>query len=332
MIVDGATNVVNVSIGAVADVEGVVDAVELLRRGDLAMYSAKRAGGSRVAFYQDGLSREAVRRSTLEQQLYQALGRDELIPAFQPVVSMRTGQIVGVEALARWRRPAGEMLLPAEFILLAEETGQIRQLDRRITERAVVACLEPLHDRSREFHLAFNASAKTVDTEYVDFITELITRHALPPERLIIELTESAMVQESGRLRGVLGELRSLGVKVAIDDFGSGYSSLASLQNLPADVVKLDRAFIERVGGGEGEAVVARWAIHLVSELGMQVIAEGVETSEQEETLLSLGYDWGQGFRYGLPTLAIPPSGHFRSVDDPPPSIITDAGRRDEPR
>jgi diguanylate cyclase (GGDEF)-like protein len=316
VIVDGATNVVNVSIGAVADVEGVVDAVELLRRGDLAMYSAKRAGGSRVAFYQDGLSHQAVRRSTLEQQLYQALERDELIPAFQPVVSMRTGQIVGAEALARWRQPAGEILLPAEFILLAEETGQIRQLDRRITECAVVACLEPLHDRSREFHLAFNASAKTVDTEYVDFITELITRHALPPERLTIELTESAMVQESGRLRRVLSELRSLGVKVAIDDFGSGYSSLAYLQNLPADVVKLDRAFIERVGGGEGEAVVARWAIHLVSELGMQVIAEGVETSEQEETLLSLGYDWVQGFRYGVPTLAIPPSGHFRDIGD----------------
>ena len=330
--VEGAMNVVNVSIGAVADVDGVVDAVELLRRGDLAMYSAKRDGGSRVAFYQEDFSHQAVRRSRLEQQMYQALESDELVPAFQPIVSMRTGQIVGAEALARWRQPAGGILLPVEFIALAEETGQIRQLDRRITELAVAKCLNLLRNPSHEFHLAINASAKTVDPEYVDYITGLIARYAFPPERLTIELTESAMVQESGRLRRVLGAIRSVGVKVAIDDFGTGYSSLAYLQNLPADVVKLDRTFIEGLRAGPVESVVARWAIQLVSELGMRLIAEGVETREQEEALLTLGYDWVQGYRYGAPTLEVPRSGHFRSVDDPPPPIITDAGQRDEPR
>jgi len=121
------------------------------------------------------------------------------------------------------------------------------------------------------------------------------------------------MVQESGRLQQVLSEIRALGVKVAIDDFGTGYSSLAYLQNLPADVVKLDRTFVERLSGDAGEAVVARWAIQLVSELGMRIIAEGVETREQEEALLSLGYDWVQGHRYGVPMLAAPLRGHFRA-------------------
>ncbi|GLP72900.1 diguanylate cyclase [Mycobacterium antarcticum] len=316
VIVDGVTHVVNLSLGAVVDVEGVGDAVELLRRGDLAMYSAKRAGGSRVAFYHEDFSHQAVRRSMLEQQLYRALEGDELIPAYQPVVSLRTGQIVGAEALARWRHSAGGILLPDEFISLAEETGQIRKLDRRITERAVVDCLELLRDGSREFHLAINASAKTVDADYVTYIAELVARHAIPPERLTIELTESAMVQESGRLRRVLTDIRSLGVKVAIDDFGTGYSSLAHLHNLPADIVKLDRTFIERAGGSAGEAVVARWAIQLVSELGMRIIAEGVETHEQEETLLSLGYDWAQGYRYGVPMLELPRSGSCSAVGD----------------
>jgi diguanylate cyclase (GGDEF)-like protein len=317
--VDRAMNVVNVSIGAVTDVDGVVDAVELLRRGDLAMYAAKRAGGSRVTFYQEVFSHQAVRRSMLEQQLYQALEGDELIPAFQPIVSLRTGQIVGAEALARWHQRAGGILLPVEFIALAEEIGQIRQLDRRITEHAVMECLELLRDPSREFDLAINASVQTVDGEYVDFVAGLIANYAFPPERLTIELTESAMVKEWARLRRVLDAIRSLGVKVAIDDFGTGYSSLAYLQNLPADVVKLDRTFIRRAGADADEAVVARWAIQLVSELGLRIIAEGVETSEQEETLLSLGYDWVQGYRYGLPMPGPPRSGPFRSADEPPP-------------
>lgn len=310
VIVEGAMNVVNVSIGAVADkdAEGVSDAAELLRRGDLAMYSAKRAGGSRVAFYQVDFSDKAIRRSLLEQQLYRALEGDELTPAFQPVVSLRTGRTVGAEALARWRQPAGDILLPADFIPLAEETGQIRAVDRRITERAVAECLLLLRDRSREFHLSVNASAKTVDAEYVDFLVELISDYAIPPERLIIELTESAMVHESGGLKQTLINIRSLGVKVAIDDFGTGYSSLAHLQNLPVDIVKLDRTFVERLQGGEGADVVARWAIQLVSELGMRMIAEGVETLEEEVALLRLGYDWVQGNRYGVPNWT-PPRG-----------------------
>jgi len=117
----------------------------------------------------------------LEQLLYQALKSDELIPAFQPIVSLRTGEIVGAEALARWLQPADGILVPADFIQLAEETGQIRQLDRRIAERAVVECLELLRDRSREFHLAINASAKTVDADYVDYLAELIVRYAIRP-------------------------------------------------------------------------------------------------------------------------------------------------------
>ena len=135
---------------------------------------------------------------------------------------------------------------------------------------------------------------------------ELIERYAIPPERLTIELTESAVVGESGRLRQLLIALRSLGVKVAIDDFGTGYSSLAYLQNLPADAVKLDRTFVDRLHGNPGEEVVARWAIQLVSDLGMRMIAEGVETAEQEQALLSLGYDWVQGYRYGNVKSALP--------------------------
>ncbi len=326
LILGGSTHVVNVSVGAVISADGagdrpvdVVDADELLRRGDLAMYSAKRAGGSRVAVYQDSFSNQAVHRLNLEQKLYRALGSDELIPAFQPVVSLRTGRVVGAEALARWRQPDTGLLAPGEFIQLAEETGQIRELDRQIADRAVARCVELLRDRSREFHLAINVSTKTFDSQYIRYLAELIERYRIPPERLTIELTESAMVGESHRLQQLLIALRSLGVKVAIDDFGTGYSSLAYLQSLPADLVKLDRTFVDRLHGNPGEEVVARWAIQLVSDLGMEILAEGVETAEQEEALLSLGYDLAQGYRYGKPALEPPIPGDRRGLATTPP-------------
>lgn len=321
LILGESTHVVHFSVGTVVNEGGhddAVDADELLRRGDLAMYAAKRAGGSRVASYKDAFSYAAVERLTLEQELYRALGSDELIPVFQPVVSMRTGQVVGAEALARWRQPDTGAFAPAEFVQLAEETGQIRQLDRQIAERAVARCAELLRDRTREFHLAINVSAKTVDAKYIGYLAELIERYAIPPERLTIELTESAVVGESGRIRQLLIALQSLGVTVAIDDFGTGYSSLAYLQNLPADVVKLDRTFVDRLHGDPGEEVVARWAIQLVSDLGMRIIAEGVETAEQEEALRRLGYDWVQGYRYGKPTLEPPLPGDYKDLGNAP--------------
>ncbi len=320
-----STHVVHFSVGAVVNEDDAVDgdnavnADELLRRGDLAMYSAKSAGGSRVALYEDDFSHQAVNRLKLEQELYRALESDELIPAFQPLVSLRTGQIIGAEALARWRQPDTGALAPGEFIQLAEVTGQIRQLDRQIAQRAVARCAELLRDRTREFYLSINASAKTVDTQYIGYLAELIERYAIPRERLTIEVTESAVVGESGRLQQLLVALRSLGVKVAIDDFGTGYSSLAYLQNLPADVVKLDRTFVDRLHGKPGADVVARWAIQLVSDLGMKIIAEGVETAEEEEALISLGYDWVQGYRYGEPTLDPPLPGDYKGSGNTPP-------------
>ena len=315
LMLSGSAHVLNVSVGAVVSYgDGPVDAEELVRRGDLAMYSAKRAGGSGVAFYEDSFSSRAVHRLKLEQELYQALESGQLIPAFQPVVSLRTGQIVGAEALARWQEPNGVMRAPVEFIQLAEETGQIRQLDRQIADRAIARCVELLRDPLREFALAFNVSAKTFDAEYIDYLAGLIKRYAIPPERLTIELTESVMVGESTRLKQLLIALRSLGVKVAIDDFGTGYSSLAYLQNLPADVIKLDKSFIDQLHGNPGDDVVARWAIQLVSDLGMEILAEGGETPAQEATLLSLGYDLAQGYRYGKPKLEPPLPGDYRDT------------------
>lgn len=315
LMLSGSAHVLNVSVGAVVSYgDGPVDAEELVRRGDLAMYSAKRAGGSRVAFYEESFSSRAVHRLKLEQELYQALESGQLIPAFQPVVSLRTGHIVGAEALARWQEPNGVMRAPVEFIQLAEETGQIRQLDRQIADRAIARCVALLRDPLREFTLAFNVSAKTFDTEYIDYLAELIEHYAIPPERLTIELTESVMVGESTRLKQLLIALRSLGVKVAIDDFGTGYSSLAYLQNLPADVIKLDKSFIDQLHGNPGDDVVARWAIQLISDLGVDILAEGIETPTQEATLLALGYDLAQGYRYGKPMLEPPLPGDYRNM------------------
>ncbi len=323
----GSKHVLNVSIGAVVGAaDDPVDADELLRRGDLAMCSAKRAGGSRVAFYEDSFSSQAAHRLKLEQELYRALEDEQLIPAFQPITSLRTGRIVGAEALARWRTPTGEIRVPVEFIPLAEETGQIRQLDRQIADLAIARCAELLRDRSQEFHLAFNVSAKTFDAQYIDYLARLIDRYAVPPERLTIELTESVMVGESSRLKQLLIALRAHGMKVAIDDFGTGYSSLAYLRDLPADIVKLDKTFIDQLHGHSGDDVVARWAIQLVSDLGMKILAEGVETPTQEAMLLALGYDLAQGYRYGRPNLELPVPGAYwntPSADHPP--VVRDA-------
>ena len=274
----------------------------VLRRGDLAMY----AGGSRVAFYKSGLSHQAVRRSTLDQQLYRARDGDELQPAFQPIVSLRTGQIVGTETLASWRHPAGGVLLPAEFIPLAEETGQAGRLDPLIAERAVTECLDLLRDPAREFHLAVNASAKTRrGLRRLRLLARLGTGD---PARTVDDRVDRvgndprvgppALDVEpppSGRRAGGHGRLRD---RLLLARLSS---------NLPVDVVKLDRVFIEPIGVGTDGAVVARWAISLVAELGMRIIAEGVETGEQEQSLISHGYDWVQGHRYGMPMLARPP-------------------------
>ena len=195
---------------------------------------------------------------------YRALESDQLVPAFQPIVSLRTGQIVGAEALARWRAPTGEIRVPVEFIPLAEETGQIRQLDRQIADRAVARCADLLRDRSKKFHLAFNVSAKTFDAQYINYLARLIEYYAIPAERLTIELTESVMVGESTRLKQLLIELRSHGVKVAIDDFGTGYSSLSFLKRFPIDCLKVEQSFVrdvvddEDADGGSVEALEGR--------------------------------------------------------------------------
>jgi len=324
LILRGSRHVLNVSIGAVVGAaDGPIDTDELLRRGDLAMCSAKRAGGSRVAFYEDSFSSQAAQRLKLEQELYRALEDEQLIPAFQPITSLRSGRVVGAEALARWRTPTGDIRVPVEFIPLAEETGQIRQLDRQIANLAIARCAELLRDRSQEFHLSFNVSAKTFDAQYIDYLARLIDRYAIPPERLTIELTESVMVDESTRLKQLLIAVRAHGMKVAIDDFGTGYSSLAYLRDLPADIVKLDKTFIDQLHGQSGDDVVARWAIQLVADLGMTILAEGVETPTQEAMLLALGYDLVQGYRYGRPNLEPPVPGEFwdSPSDGHPPAV-----------
>jgi diguanylate cyclase (GGDEF)-like protein len=273
------------------------DPITLLRNADIAMYSAKRAGGGTFRMFRSALSDSMQRRVLLEQELKTALERNELSLEYQPLLD-RNGRLDGVEALLRWNNPEGGQVSPVEFIPIAEETGLIASIGEWVIQTACRNAARWLQQGYDVPRMAVNVSGlQFADGKFTALVERILRESGLPPSRLELEITETALMDNLDGVIEQIEPLRRLGVSFAIDDFGTGYSSLSHLQNLPVDCVKIDRSFIKDLEpGAVGSTTLVRGIIALAHNLGLQVIAEGVETAQQLALLNTLGCDVNQGF------------------------------------
>ncbi len=302
---EGKEVYVRASVGiAVTDGGETSDAEELLRNADVAMYMAKEKGKGRYQVFEPAMHDTALKRLELKADLQRALEHDEFILNFQPVIELETGRINGVEALIRWIHPVRGLVPPLDFIPLAEETGLIVPIGRWVLAEACRTAVEvqARFPSSPTFHMAVNLSARQlVRPEIVDEVREILDETGLSPVSLILEITESVMMQDMELSIERLTELKSLGVQLAIDDFGTGYSSLNYVRRFPVDILKVDKSFIDEVSqGGESSALTAA-VIELAGILNLKPVAEGIERADQLQRLLELHCDLGQGFYFAKP-------------------------------
>jgi diguanylate cyclase (GGDEF)-like protein/PAS domain S-box-containing protein len=305
----GTDHFVSASIGiAVArpSLREPVEADMLIRDADAAMYRAKERGRARCELFDAEMRARALRRLELERELRQALERDELELHYQPMVSLRGGEIVGLEALVRWRHPERGLLDPGEFVEVAEESGLIEPIGRWVQESACRDALawHRLRPDERPLDISVNLSARQVASpDLAGTIGEILTATGLDPINLRLEITESALVEESATATGNLEALSELGVGLVLDDFGTGYSSLAYLNRFPFDGLKIDRSFVEALGVEQERTAIVEAIVGMARALSLDVIAEGVENEAQLSELERLDCDFAQGhlFARALP-------------------------------
>ena len=312
IILDGAIATTAASIGIALTGSAGDDAEDLLRNADVAMYAAKGRGRNRWAVYGPELREETAERTELGGLLQGAVARGELRLDYQPIVDLDTDRIVSVEALVRWQPPHRPLLMPGEFITLAEETGAILPIGgwvlgeacRQVSEWQVRLGLPNLE-------ACVNISVRQFEqADFMSMVRRALDESGLPARSLTLEITESVLMTHTADTVSRLDDLRALGVRLAIDDFGTGYSSLSYLERFPVDVLKMDRAFVDRlaVGGlavgrptGGDRSVLARAIVELGRALGLDVIAEGIERPDQATRLRELGCRLGQGFLFVRP-------------------------------
>jgi EAL domain-containing protein (putative c-di-GMP-specific phosphodiesterase class I) len=291
------------SVGIAVYPEHGGDAAQLLQHADVAMYAAKHAHAGFMV-YDPAVDQHSPRRLALLGGLRRALEADQLLLDYQPKADLRSGQVIGVEALVRWRHPDHGLLGPGEFIPLAERTGLIHPLTRWVLD----AALDQVAEWARadyQLSVAVNVSTRCLlDPGLPDRVAERLAARQLPAGSLVLEVTESAVMADPARALDVLGRLHALGIGLALDDFGTGYSSMAYLKTLPVDELKVDRSFVGQMATSPSDAMIVRSTIELGHNLGLRVVAEGVETQETWEQLLALGCDVAQGYLLGRPMAA----------------------------
>jgi diguanylate cyclase (GGDEF)-like protein/PAS domain S-box-containing protein len=300
------------SIGIAGSANGYERAEDLIRDADTALHCAKLAGKARFEIFDAGMRRRAISRLQVETDLRRALERNELRLHYQPIVDLRTGAIAGFEGLVRWQHPVRGLIPPAEFIPVAEETGLIVPAGHWILKQAcrdaqlwlrTTAGAGLLPDGALTLHLNFSA-VQFGESASVDEIEHIVRRN-WPGNRgfgLSFEITESTMMRNSDAVSTLLARLHDLPVGLDIDDFGTGYSSLSQLQHLPVQTLKIDRTFVSRIGPDADAIEIIRTIVDLAHNLGMDIIAEGVETAAQLAQLKAIGCEYAQGYYFGKPT------------------------------
>ncbi len=296
--ISGQQVICHASIG-VAFVEPGHEPVELMRRADEAMYSAKRHRKGSFRVFEDGITDRLDRVPTPGDELISAIENGELVLNYQPLVELETGSIVGLEALVRWDHPQRGLIQPDQFIRLAEETGHIVALGRFVLRQACCQ-MSRWHEQNTgpDVSISVNLSPRELaEPDIVDEVSQALEDSGLEPQYLVLEITENVIVDP---FPDVLDDLKALGVRIAVDDFGTGYSSLGYLDRLPIDTVKIDRSFVEHVTGPD-QSPLARIVLEIGDALGLDTVAEGIETVEQLKYLQSLGCRVGQGFLFAPP-------------------------------
>jgi EAL domain-containing protein (putative c-di-GMP-specific phosphodiesterase class I) len=298
--VEGEAIEVGGSIGVAIFPDHGQDADTLLRRADVAMYVAKRAG-SGYASYALEQDTHSPNRLSLIAELRPAIDHGQLLLHYQPKIEIATRRITSVEAVVRWEHPRHGMMMPDLFIPLAEQSGLIRRLGLWVLKTALKQ-VKAWQDAGLNLQVAVNLSMRNLhDPQLPDTIQEILLRYGVPPELLKVEITETTLMGDPEHAVKLLTRLNELGVKVAIDDFGIGYSSLAYLRRLPAEEIKIDKSFVLDMTTEENDAVIVRSTIDLGHNLGMKVVAEGVESQESWDLLAKWGCDLAQGYYMSLP-------------------------------
>ena len=292
----------SISIGIAMYPENGNNLSELLRAADLAMYQAKSSGRGRYQFFADAMQEEAQSRHALEWALRRAVERNEFELVYQPQLCLRTGTVIGVEALLRWMSPTRGLLTPYHFIAGLEEFGLINQVGEWVLQTACEQIRRWQAMRFAPMRIAVNVSAQQFeDPMLIDKIRSALKETRLPPELLELELTESCLMSDPAQASALLREIRDVGVRIAIDDFGTGYSSLTYLHEFPLSALKIDKNFVQSVESNDRGGPISKMIIGLGQNLGLEVIAEGVETEVQLEYMREHGCDVAQGYLYARP-------------------------------
>ena len=297
------------SIGAVSARGGAEapEAAELLRRAELAVEAAKTGGRGGAAAYGSGLESDGLTRLALESDLRGALTRGEICPYFQPIVRLSNGAISGFEALVRWRHPRRGLIMPDEFLSLANDMGVLLEIGQHMIEQSARQLAEwrKRHRAAGELTVSVNLSTGEIDREnLVEDVSRVLRETGLPNGALKLEITESDIMRDPEKAAVILQRLREAGAGLALDDFGTGFSSLSYLTRLPFDTLKIDRYFVRTMGANEGSAKIVRSVVNLGRDLYLEVVAEGVENTAMARHLMEIGCHYGQGFGYAA---ALPP-------------------------
>lgn len=294
----------SVSIGVTFSSFGYESREDVLRDADVAMYKAKSMGKDRYALFDEGMRAQTTHRVMLEVDLRQAISDGKLSIAYQPLFNIRSGELKGFEALARWEHPTMGNISPAVFIPMAEETGMIVDITEFILRNATrqLAHWQLLDPSFSGLQMHVNVSGNDIaHADFVNRVMRSLTQSHLRPKHLVVELTENILMENIEGSMELLDKLRSLGVELAIDDFGTGYSSLSSLSRLPINSLKIDASFVRELKAGSKQAEIVRAVISLGSSLGKSIIAEGIETESQMALLDDLGCEGGQGYLLSRP-------------------------------
>ncbi len=291
------------SIGIAMDDEGNSDVDTLMRNADVAMYLSKNRGKGRYEFFEDAMHEEAVERLDLKADLQRALDEDEFLLHFQPIFNLKTGKVDLVEALIRWKHPERGLVSPDKFINLAEENGMIVPIGNWvIRESCRQAAAWQAIPGCEDISVSINLSMRQLqDDQLIHSLTNAIAATGVTAQNLVLEITESMLAIDAEQSVGLLGQLKTIGVKLAIDDFGTGYSSLSYLKAFPVDAIKIDRSFINELHRSSTSTALVEAVVNLSSALGAYTVAEGIEYSDQADILRRLGCDRGQGFYYCRP-------------------------------
>ncbi len=311
------------SIGIAVSARGEDSAEALLRDADLAMYEAKDRGRARCVVFDGALRGALEQRQQVEADLRQGIDRGELRLLYQPVVDVRSGAVTGVEALVRWQHPTRGLLSPAEFIAVAEDTGLVVPLGSWVLQEACRQLQDWTRSSGAGLTVAVNVSARQLsDSRFPEAVADILAATGADPAAVVLELTETALLDATDASTATLQALRGLGVRLALDDFGTGFSSLTFLKRFPIDVVKVDRSFVRDIAVDPDDAAIVAAVVNLGRSLHLETVAEGVETAEQLACIRGLGCLLAQGYLLSPPR---PPEDIPALLAAPGPTRIPDA-------